>query len=118
MSVSDGTLLSAQKCAKSVKGTPLKIPDFTGVPIDPRSFFGTQFTIRESFASLARSCGDNLSISAFALECLVHCSFVLRWGAEIDDGPDSLLGKKFGASLRQNETSGKAETEEVSAPFW
>ena len=28
--VSDGILLSAQKYAKSVKGTPLKIPDFTG----------------------------------------------------------------------------------------
>ena len=28
--VSDGILLSAQKYAKSVKGSPLKIPDFTG----------------------------------------------------------------------------------------
>ena len=55
MSVSDGILLSAQKYAKSVKGTPLKIPKFTWAKEVPcRSVCGTCSSKRESFAPLTR----------------------------------------------------------------
>ena len=42
---------------------------------------------------------------------------LLGWGAETGVGPDSELGRKSGASLRQNKESGKSETEGVSAAF-
>ena len=91
--------------------------------MDPRSFFcGTQFAKRESIAPLARYAVRFYMFLPLLRSALRFVSslrrFSARWGVETDIGPNGLLRRKSGASLRQNKTSGKAETEEVSAPFW
>ena len=77
--VSDGTLLYAQKCAKSVKGTPLKIPDVHGVPNDHRTF-----CVRHEVNETRCLCPAHplhceiLFVSVFALECRALSIFVLQ----------------------------------------
>ena len=75
MFASGGTLLYAQKCAKGVKGTPLKNPDFTRaqVVLCVDSLSGTRSAKHAAFAPLARSCGENSTECAFDLECRVWC---------------------------------------------
>ena len=87
------------------KGYPLMYPRLRGSPFVLALFvFGTRFAKREAFAPLARSCGDDLTECSFALVCLAFgdfvCSFYPLWDAETGVGPDRLLGRKSGASLR------------------